>query len=290
MTNWGQIFMMLYKYLAADRVDVLQNCMVRYTQSGAFNDPFEVKPHVSKLSEESDAYALFNEKMPEALREEYNKLPRDLKSQVPFDVFLKLAQEQLGGNTKALFYQMVEDNAPMVRQLVDDFNKLIGIFSLTEKPDNLLMWAHYASSYEGYVIGFDATHPYFHQQKTNSDEFGHIRKVEYRQNRPSLPLIEMTGVDNFLVKSTQWSYEQEWRILRPLQDANKIIDFPEFPVHLFSIPPTAFTEVILGCRMKEAKREEIITTVKNTPHFQHIRLIQSEVDEREFKLDFSDII
>lgn len=265
--------MMLYKYLAPDRVDVLRNCMVRYTQSGAFNDPFEVKPYVSKLSEESDAYAQFDEKMPEVLREEYNKLPRDLKAQVPFGVFLKLAQEQLGENTKALFYQMVESATPMVRQLVDDFNKLIGIFSLTEKSDNLLMWAHYASSYEGYVIGFDASHPYFHQQKTYSDEFGHLRKVEYRQTRPSLPLIEMTGVDNFLVKSTQWSYEQEWRILRPLQDADKIIESPGFPIHLFKIPPTAFMEVILGCRMKEEKREEIITTVKSLQYFQHVRVI-----------------
>lgn len=39
--------MILYKYLTPDRIDVLQNCMVRYTQPGAFNDPFEVKPYIS---------------------------------------------------------------------------------------------------------------------------------------------------------------------------------------------------------------------------------------------------
>lgn len=287
---FGGNLMMLYKYLTADRIDVLQNCLIRYTQPGAFNDPFEVKPHISKLSEEYEAHSLFEVIMPKELRKSYDQLPVEFRSVMPFDVFLKNAQEELGEDAKTLFYQMIESNTPFIRKMLDEtFNDKIGILSLTEKPNNLLMWAHYASNYEGYITGFDATHPYFKEQKTISDEFRHLRKVEYRQVRPSLPLIEMTGVEIFLVKSMQWSYEQEWRILRPLQDADKIIESSGFSIHLFQIPPMAIKEVILGCRMKDEIRTEIITTLKNSQQFQHVKLIQTKVDETEFKLTFHDI-
>lgn len=34
----------------------------------------------------------------------------------------------------------------------DRMNDLIGLLCLTEKPDNLLMWAHYADSHAGFVV------------------------------------------------------------------------------------------------------------------------------------------
>lgn len=33
----------LYKYLSPDRVEILQNCLTRYTPPGALNDPFEMR-------------------------------------------------------------------------------------------------------------------------------------------------------------------------------------------------------------------------------------------------------
>jgi hypothetical protein len=32
---------------------------------------------------------------------------------------------------------------------------------LTEAPDNLLMWAHYAKNYTGFCIGFNSCHWFF---------------------------------------------------------------------------------------------------------------------------------
>jgi hypothetical protein len=174
---------------------------------------------------------------------------------------------------------------PAIRKILDNkFNETLGILSLTEKPDNLLMWAHYAFSHEGYVIGFDSTHPYFCRQAGPDNELGHLRKVEYRESRPVLP-IEMSGVELFMVKSTQWAYEQEWRIARPLQDADKIIHAQPFSVYLFQFPAAAIKEVILGCRM-QAELKEIITSLTSAPQFQHVRLLQVKPDEMGFKLNF----
>src|SRR5262249_4259046 len=36
-----------------------------------------------------------------------------------------------------------------------------GVVCLTEHPDNLLMWAHYAQNHEGFVLGLDISNPFF---------------------------------------------------------------------------------------------------------------------------------
>ena len=41
--------MILYKYLS--RFEVLSSSMLRFTQPGSFNDPFEVTPHIDALVE-----------------------------------------------------------------------------------------------------------------------------------------------------------------------------------------------------------------------------------------------
>lgn len=41
--------MKLYKYVVADRVDVLQNGRIRFAQPEHLNDPFDVRPEVEQL-------------------------------------------------------------------------------------------------------------------------------------------------------------------------------------------------------------------------------------------------
>jgi hypothetical protein len=43
--------MILYKYLHPDRIDVLTQKMVRFTQPGDFNDPFEFRPYIQSAAQ-----------------------------------------------------------------------------------------------------------------------------------------------------------------------------------------------------------------------------------------------
>src|SRR5687768_765350 len=43
--------MILYKYLSADRIGVLRDRMIRFTQPGDFNDPFEFRPTIQQIAE-----------------------------------------------------------------------------------------------------------------------------------------------------------------------------------------------------------------------------------------------
>lgn len=275
--------MKLYKYLSPNRIGVLTGCRIRYTQPGAFNDPFEAKPHITTIAESDEAERRVDEILLEETQNMYDKLPAEAKSRVPYDVVKDLAiqrRESLRGD----FGRMVKDATPLLRRIIDEkFNELIGILTLSEKPDNILMWSHYAASHEGFVLGFDSANEYFDQRMSSSDEFRHLRKVEYRPQRPNAPLTALDGVDVFLVKSKEWEYEQEWRIMRPFTDTVETISAEPFPIHLFEYPPSALVEVILGARMREPHRAALLDAIRKK-HFAHVEILQALPDDKEFKI------
>lgn len=276
--------MKLYKYLGPKRLDVLMNRRIRYTQPGAFNDPFEVKPYLSNITDNDRAECCVDQILPEETKKAYEQLPNEIRTLVSYETVFKLAmqkRESLGGQ----FGEMLSQFTPMLRQLMEEkFNQLLGILSLTEKPDNLLMWSHYAASHEGFVIGFDSDHEYFEQQKQTSNELSRLRKVEYRELRPNAPLTALDFIDFFLVKSTEWEYEQEWRIMRPLPEATETITADPFPICLFAFPPNSLVEVIFGCRMHPTRKSAIRDVLKSSPKFAHVEILNALPHEREFKL------
>src|SRR5262249_54327569 len=100
--------------------------------------------------------------------------------------------------------------------------ELIGIFSLSEDAVHTLMWSHYASQHRGIVVEFDESHPWFDQRLAAADEFRHLVKVNYVQNPIPRTWKQLNGADVLYTKSAIWSYEREWRIIRPLKDAVQI--------------------------------------------------------------------
>ena len=51
--------MILYKYFPAERIDILENLQIRFTQPNAMNDPFEARPDFY-ITEEGQARELAN--------------------------------------------------------------------------------------------------------------------------------------------------------------------------------------------------------------------------------------
>ena len=46
--------MPLYKYVTAERIDVLQNALIRFSQPSALNDPWDMRPHVERIFTDDD--------------------------------------------------------------------------------------------------------------------------------------------------------------------------------------------------------------------------------------------
>lgn len=281
--------MKLYKYCSSERVDILDTCLIRYTQPGAFNDPFEIKPYIAKLSTPDEFEKVLGELLPEETKRMYDQLPELARRVFSFD-FVQMQVKKKQEDARQDMYESMELFTPMLRNIMSrKMNELLGILTLTEKPDNLLMWSHYADSHEGFVIGFDSNNRHFDERKGPNDELRYLRKVEYRDQRPQAPLTGLTDVDVFLVKSSQWEYEQEWRILRALQEADKVIHAEDYPIHLFKFPSDAVVEVIFGCRMHESCKQRILRILFKSEIFKDVTVLQAVPDEKEFRIRFNEI-
>ena len=102
------------------------------------------------------------------------------------------------------------------------------------------MWAHYAEEHTGFVLMLDGSHDFF---KGNNPLLGFAKpeRVEYKSERPSTTIEEVTMSDIFFTKGSDWQYEKEWRYLKFLNDADKRHETPNTPsVELFRLPPKCY--------------------------------------------------
>jgi Protein of unknown function (DUF2971) len=134
----------------------------------------------------------------------------------------------------------------------------VGIFSLTETSIEPLLWAHYADGYRGVAIEFDA----------NSGLFLVAQKVIYTNDAPVINRLSDTTDElltkSMFTKSSNWSYEQEWRLMARWQDEvrlNRYLSEKTVPAPLesfmrnlhgpgkYDFPAGAIKSVILGARV-----------------------------------------
>jgi len=83
------------------------------------------------------------------------------------------------------------------------------------------MWGHYTENHEGFVIGFDGSHPFFSTRRGPEDEFGFLRQVKVRSQPPKSNFWRTTtGTEWFETEVRGVGHtEKEWRMLRVLRDA-----------------------------------------------------------------------
>ncbi|MFC1586194.1 DUF2971 domain-containing protein [Fibrobacterota bacterium] len=137
--------MMVYKYLSIERFDVLQNEKIRCTQHQSLNDPFE--GNFKSLLELSVNDVLEND------------------------------PDHISPVQKKDLNQHLDDNNQGKNELYDILNQHYGILSTSLCYDNILMWSHYASNHQGFVIGINEHHDVF-KECIPSNKAGDF----YRQN------------------------------------------------------------------------------------------------------------
>jgi hypothetical protein len=256
----------LYKYLNPQRLDVLGDGRIRCTQPTLFNDPFESKPYIASMP------------------------PRELMERVSV---VESARMGLSEQERLAILKVSEDpeRHEMVKgMMLALFGTGVGILSLTEKPDNLLMWAHYAAEHTGYVIGFDTSHKYWNNfgDEKGNDHLGVLRKVDYSDKRPAPKhLAAMLRTEMYFTKSREWEYEQEWRVFRGVENADQVIETEDtLPICLFDFPKETVERVIIGCRASEKTKSTIAEIVRGTNEYAKTELLKAEIDDVEFKLNF----
>ena len=122
------------------------------------------------------------------------------------------------------------------------------ILSLTEKPDDLLMWAYYADAHAGICFEFDTT-------AGDDSIFANALPVDYRDDFPVVEFYKQEAVIDKVryvafMKSTSWSHEKEWRVVKPSDD-------PTPSGLIVSYPEGALRSVILGSDVPKDQEKTI---------------------------------
>lgn len=227
--------MPLYKYLTSENALRVLNGSVRFTQPGAFNDPFEMVPELH--------------------------FPTDFERKdisISFDLLAARRQPCVG----ELSVDFESDHCSDInsRNILRSLNQSIGIFCLSKNESSLLMWSHYASEYSGAVIEFDEEHEFFTG----------LFNVEYREHRPKKDISAYLSdeapipIAELCVKPKDWEYEKEFRIVRHLSDCKPVGENNGFPVYVMDVPVEAIKSVTLGERMPVACQRNIWNRIKDT--------------------------
>ena len=193
----GKLPKCLYKYAPVNlqRIhDVLVKKRIWFAEPKTLNDPFDCRV-VPKLS------------TPKAREKwaRYYEAHADISSHEE----MRTGVDRIRAGDSAYISDFVD-------RVADDASKGFGVCCLTDKPDNLPMWAHYADNHEGVCYWFDLKkHAGYAHKLVNPHcrPFTFLRRAKYRKRyRTLLPDVKLNE-DFFLVKSKMWEYESEWRAL-----------------------------------------------------------------------------
>jgi hypothetical protein len=245
----------LYKYRSLSppetrgfTLDIIRNNEIHFASSSSFNDPFESKfaLRVGATPQQRLTYwtngfrnAGQSQQNAEALAQQYNTR----FEQYPDDFH------------EAEFGKILEEEIPQQAALL----------SLSTRPDDLLMWAHYASSHTGICLKFAVSveQPFFRV----------AQEVEYSGDYPEFNYFTSTGDEklekSLLTKSKHWKYEAEYRIIDPGKAPGLR------PFH-----PDLLAGVILGAKISDPDRDDVIALLGD-----RAPICVAELDRSRFRIN-----
>ena len=245
----------LYKYYSGtDRnIDVVKSNKMWYSAPISFNDVFD-----SDIA--TDEKALFNSSLKLA--------SRDISIRKGSPMWIQLKNK-------------VRTELKSLCQTFEEMKKTTGITCLSEKYDSLLMWAHYANNHRGICVEYELL------EINEQLNFAPV-PIIYDNDRAVYSSIDDNPIEVFIKsltsKSSEWSYEKEWRIIQDDKACGNSWDYQKNGALLDMITPHS---IILGCMvnpefekdMKEYCEENEINLYKmeKDPHF--YKLIKTPVLE-----------
>lgn len=314
----------LYKYRSLSEEsrawteDIIRNSRLWYSKASAFNDPFDCNLSITGKAEGEweqmfgDAIGRFGDwfrsgvtglmkkagvDVPKALQPKERE-----KTEVRrWDMTIKDSEGNLV-DTAEFFNSLQRRRLARMYEILDES---FGVLSLSAKPDDILMWSHYANRHDGVCLEFRTTahpnafprlHPvryelrypslsaHFpdflemmqrkrkHVKQTLLLDVAHLLAGELRDEAETDPVSSATldVARWFYVKSAAWEYEREWRAL---SDGPGLVRFTK----------RALKGIIVGCVNTEANLEWAREMVAGRKP--RVALYKAVKKEHEFGLD-----
>lgn len=229
--------------------------MIWLSRPETFNDVFELQPHFETF--------------------EHLQYPVPLGATAA--QVAKIARLQKHLNDRVL--------RPKIKEAtIASHTKTIVVLSLTQARDSLLIWAHYGDAHKGVALGFDSRTGILENYSQHRDK---LQKVKYSRFRPSRETWErVTNSDLWLVKSKEWAYEREWRIVDSAFSSDALpepVEKGKDPVHYpFKFKAKALVQVIIGCRAAEDVLPAVEATAEKYPN---LKIWKARKHPKRFKIE-----
>lgn len=228
----------LFKYYNIAGVRrLLKRQSIYFSNCKEFNDPFE------------SAVNLVTDCSPEQY---YNSL-----------IFAGMNKEIAKDLTRQIANGII-DGKKILEEATKDAIASFGYFCMTTKPDNLLMWAHYADCHKGVCVKFDIL--------KDLESFLVPVPVEYNENYINFDTMNGDLLSVIRRKSPEWKYENEYRIVKAGYHGCK------------EIASESIIEIIFGCRTSIEDKNTIIELASSLG-YTRIQFSEAREKRSEYGLD-----
>jgi hypothetical protein len=251
----------LYKYrtLNENSRKILSSSELWFSQCSKMNDPFEGRPYIPR---ESDLSVL-TERLKHLVLKRSAHLSDAEAYQFAFDEIREKFSDAMADTT----WQNIQSG------IISAIDR-VGVFCFSAVNNNVLMWAHYAVEHTGFCIEFDA--------ETPGSFFNDARKVIYQNNYPVIQAYEDMGnihlastQSAILTKSSDWEYEQEYRVLMGAGPGNR------------SYSEELMTGIYFGRSMSDKDKEIVKDLVSKRK--KPVNLFQGKIHPSRYLVEFDQV-
>lgn len=265
----AQMPSMIYKLCPIDGYGItnLKNNLVSTNRASEFNDPFDT---LQFLNRELNEELIRKSDWKELLGMRYKALYDTDRFLEFYKHYGIVALQKFVENVKKenwtleAFAYYCEHPEDYMRLLCDKsieqmfialerIRKETYVSCFTTRVDNILMWSHYANKHTGFALGYDLTeaenkktienlYPVFYSDRKIDVtlEVGFVQSNMLNEER-NYSIDKLLGIKSSLFKSTDWAYENEWRLaVRDIENQNN-----------WGVLPLKASEIYYGTRISE---------------------------------------
>lgn len=232
----------------------------------SFNDPWDCAPNVSHelLDDEQTLHRYFRRM---------------------YDLVRPNCKDDEEAAKRANFFLKTPEKRRELAQLATDSlvnsHKMTRVFCLSERYESALMWGHYGRCHTGVCLGFRAA---------SSTVFNRAVPVEYASRYPRIDPYgqepEELARAILAVKSEDWAYEREYRLL--VSEAGDTEGVLPCINGLVSFPESDLAVVIGGCCMSNEAFDAVRGLARQRPT--PVQLFRATKARDEFKLSFHEVV
>ncbi len=161
------------------------------------------------------------------------------------------------------------------KELVANLRKTLRVACFSINPSDMYFWSHYGGVHKGYCVEYEF----------GDELFEKIHPVEYVDKIPSFEGLESNKQSVALVKSKDWSQENEWRLISRNDDLDEN-DYNN-PIKKYSLGDAKISAIYLGLDFHKSQSKIFDISIRRKKLlecFEKKNIFQTKMRDDEFKI------